>query len=59
MYEIAKNYIYNFQLNLNARTTVMKVKVKNKQLIKIDQQSTGKCSTRFKNLNRGRVSYVI
>ena len=44
MYEITKNYIYNLQLNLNARTTIMKLKA-NKQLIKIDQQSTGKCST--------------
>ena len=44
MYEITKNCIYNLQLNLNARTTIIKLKA-NKQLIKIDQQCTSKCFT--------------
>lgn len=56
MYEIAKNYIYNFQLNLNARTTIMRVKV-NKQLIKIDQQSTGKCFTSALSLSQAWHSF--
>ena len=56
MNEINKNYIYNLQLNLNARTTIMKLKA-NKQLIKIDQQSTGKCSTSALSLSQAWHSF--
>ena len=56
MNEITKNYIYNLQLNLNARTTIMKLKA-NKQLIKIDQQSMGKCFTSAFSLSQARHSF--
>ena len=56
MYEITKNYIYNLQLNLNARTTIIKLKA-NKQWIKIDQHSTSKCFTSAFSLSQARHSF--
>ena len=70
MCEINKNYIlYKRQLNLNARTTIIKNQKANKQLItKINKLWVNflfppfdclKSGTPFRNLNRGRVSNII